>query len=141
MLDAGPGGSGRNLDYQPPQEVLQVLAPLVRSELGPPSAELAFRATDLGRLRHLTSELAERRGLGSDRTADAVLAVNELASNSVEHGPGAGVLRLWIDGSNGLVAEVADRGRLSRPVPRHGASRPPPGRAAAACGWPPSCAT
>jgi anti-sigma regulatory factor (Ser/Thr protein kinase) len=112
VLDAGPGRSGRNPDYQPPREVLQELAPLVRSELGPPSAELAFRATDLGRLRHLTSELAERGGLGSDRTADAVLAVNELASNSVEHGPGAGELRLWVDGDSGLVAEITDRGRL-----------------------------
>ncbi len=112
-----PAASGRNPDYRPPQEVLQGLAPLVRSELGPPSAELAFRATDLGRLRHLTSELAERGGLGPDRTADAVLAVNELASNSVEHGPGAGVLRLWVDGHSGLVAEITDRGRLTDSFP------------------------
>lgn len=117
VLDAGTGSAGRNPDYQPPSEVLEGLEPLVRSELGAPSAELDFRATDLGRLRHLTSELAERGGLGPDRTADAVLAVNELASNSVEHGPGAGVLRLWVDGRSGLVAEIADRGRLTGSFP------------------------
>ena len=117
VLDAGSDRPGHNPDYRPPHEVLEELAPLVRSELGPPSAELAFRATDLGRLRHLTSELAERGGLSSDRTADAVLAVNELASNSVEHGPGAGVLRLWVNGHSGLVAEVTDRGRLTDSFP------------------------
>ena len=46
-----------------------------------------------------------------------MLAVNELASNSVEHGPGAGVLRLWVDGDSGLVAEITDRGRLTDAFP------------------------
>ena len=64
--------------------------PPARPELGPPTAELAFRATDLGMLRQLTAEIGGQGGLEPDRVADAVLAVNELASNSVEHGPGAG---------------------------------------------------
>jgi anti-sigma regulatory factor (Ser/Thr protein kinase) len=36
---------------------------------------------------------------------DAVFAVNELATNSVEHGPGHGILRLW-SGDTGFVCEV-----------------------------------
>ena len=46
-----------------------------------------------------------------------MLAVNELASNSVEHGAGSGRLRLWAGGSEGLLAEVSDAGRLPDPFP------------------------
>jgi anti-sigma regulatory factor (Ser/Thr protein kinase) len=113
----GPDGTGPNPDYRPPREVLRTLTPLPRPELGPPTAELTFRATDLGQLRHLTTRIAGRGGLGPDRISDAVLAVNELATNSVEHGPGAGRLRLWTDGRVGLLAEVADGGRLTDVFP------------------------
>jgi anti-sigma regulatory factor (Ser/Thr protein kinase) len=55
--------------------------------------------------------------------ADLVLAVNELASNSIEHGAGAGVLRMWHDDS-GVVAEVFDGGHMD--VPFAGLTLPPP---------------
>ena len=110
-------GSGPNPDYREPQDVVREHPPPPRSELGPPTAELAFRATDLGMLRHLTSEIGGRGGLAAERVADAVLAVNELASNSVEHGPGTGQLRLWTNGGPWLLAEVSDRGRLTELFP------------------------
>jgi anti-sigma regulatory factor (Ser/Thr protein kinase) len=44
-----------------------------------------------------------------------VLAVNEIASNSLEHGGGAGVLRFWSD-STTVVCEISDVGRLDDPL-------------------------
>ena len=44
-----------------------------------------------------------------------MLAANEIASNSLEHGGGAGVLRFWSDPA-AVVCEVADAGRLDDPL-------------------------
>lgn len=114
-----------NPAYRAPGEVVREHPTPPRPELGPPTAELRFRGTDLAPVRHLTAELGERAGLGPDRVADAVLAVNELAANSIEHGAGHGWLRLWVGGARRVVAEVADGGRLTDPFP--GMVRPHPG--------------
>ena len=55
-----------------------------------------------------------------------MLAVNELASNSIEHGPGAGVLRMWDAGAgrDDVTAEVFDGGHMDVPFP--GLTLPPP---------------
>jgi len=55
-------------------------------------------------------------GFGRDRTDDVVLAVNEIATNAVEHGPGDAEVCLWSD-ADGFVAEVHDRGVLDNPLP------------------------
>jgi anti-sigma regulatory factor (Ser/Thr protein kinase) len=122
-LLGGRNGSGPNPDHRPARELASGHPPPPRPRLGPPAAELAFRAADLGELRRLTAELAARGGLEPDRVADAVLAVNELVSNSVEHGLGSGRLRLWVPDGHGLLAEVSDGGRLTEPFP--GMVRPP----------------
>ena len=44
-----------------------------------------------------------------------MLAANELASNSVRHGGGFGVLRVWVDG-DAVVCEVRDQGRIGDPL-------------------------
>jgi anti-sigma regulatory factor (Ser/Thr protein kinase) len=49
------------------------------------------------------------------RVDDLVLAVNELASNSIYHGGGVGKLRIWRDGET-LLCEVRDRGRITEPL-------------------------
>jgi anti-sigma regulatory factor (Ser/Thr protein kinase) len=118
----GNNGSTANPAYRSPRDVVGEHPLPPPAELGPPVAEFMFRGTDLGALRHLAAEIGARSGLDSERTADVVLAVNELASNSIEHGPGSGRLRMWID--NGLLAEVADAGRLTEPFP--GLAQPPP---------------
>jgi anti-sigma regulatory factor (Ser/Thr protein kinase) len=56
-----------------------------------------------------------RAGIGVARTNDLVLAVNEILSNSVRHGGGRGVLRIWQDDQM-LVCEVRDRGRIDDPL-------------------------
>ena len=60
--------------------------------------------------------MAARAGTPPERVADLVLAVNEIGSNSVEHGPGHGRLRLWA-ADDGVTAEVADSGTANLPFP------------------------
>ncbi|GIF72766.1 hypothetical protein Asi02nite_22840 [Asanoa siamensis] len=60
-------------------------------------------------LRHSFAGCAEAAGLRDQRLDDFVLAVNELITNAVRHGGGAGQLRLWRAGAT-LVCEVSDGG-------------------------------
>jgi anti-sigma regulatory factor (Ser/Thr protein kinase) len=46
---------------------------------------------------------------------DVELAITELLSNSITHGGGSGVARIWSDGED-LVCEVRDRGHLTDPL-------------------------
>lgn len=108
--------------YRPPRDVLIDYPPPPPPQLGPPVAELAFGRTDLPALRRLVADIATAGGLSDEHAADVVLAVNELASNSIEHGPGSGRLRLWT--GDGVIAEVTDHGRMDLPFP--GMELPPP---------------
>jgi anti-sigma regulatory factor (Ser/Thr protein kinase) len=73
--------------------------------------ELAFTIEELGALRALVARVAARASLETARTYDLVLAVSELASNSVLHGGGEGVLRIWVEDQT-LQCEVRDRGHI-----------------------------
>ncbi|GAA3315708.1 hypothetical protein [Nonomuraea dietziae] len=44
------------------------------------------------------SRPGRRPRLGADQTDRLMLAVNEVATNAVEHGGGHGRIRMWIDG-------------------------------------------
>lgn len=111
----GPG-------YRPPPEALVEYPPPPPPDLGPADAELAFRMADLPTVRRRVAAAGASAGLDDDRVDDLVLAVNELATNSVEHGPGSARLRLWASPGS-VVAEVTDRGRMNVPFP--GLVRPP----------------
>jgi anti-sigma regulatory factor (Ser/Thr protein kinase) len=102
--------------YRQPTEALVEFPPPPPPELGPPTAELAFTAGGLADLRHRVAQVAGRSAVAPDRVADLVLAVNEIGSNSIEHGPGSGRLRLWVTDED-VVAEVADRGSADLPFP------------------------
>ena len=75
----------------------------------------AFGAGDLAEVRKLVALRARGAGLTASRADDLVLAVNEVASNSIRHAGGAGMLRIWSDGDT-LLCEVQDRGRLRDPL-------------------------
>ena len=111
--------SGRiadNADYLSPQEVLRASpapAPLV---LGPPDERRTFGAWALNEVRASVAAMLLAAGFGRDRADDVVLAVNEIATNAVEHGPGDAEVYLWSD-ADGFVAEVHDRGVLGNPLP------------------------
>jgi anti-sigma regulatory factor (Ser/Thr protein kinase) len=91
----------------------------VRDDTLPPPggtpAELAFMRRDLDLVREFTAAHAGAAGLRDGRLEDLVLAVSELATNSVRHGGGSGVLRTW-EQQRTFVCEVADTGRISDPL-------------------------
>lgn len=60
-------------------------------------------------LRHTIASCSADAGLSGDRLDDFVVAVNELLTNAVRHGGGAGRVRLWQSGA-AVVCEVADHG-------------------------------
>jgi serine/threonine-protein kinase RsbW len=76
-------------------------------------------------LRHAVASRAGKAGLTGQRLDDFVVAVNELLTNAVRHGGGAGHVALWCDPAT-VVCEVTDRGpgmptewtpRTGRPAP------------------------
>ena len=76
---------------------------------------LAFDGNTLGAVREFASVHASVAGLSPFRAEDLALAMHELATNSLRHGGGAGVARLWEqDGS--LVCEIQDEGRIDDPL-------------------------
>jgi anti-sigma regulatory factor (Ser/Thr protein kinase) len=109
-------GSAASDGYREPAEALVEFPPPPAPDLGAPTAELTFTASGLGELRYLVAEVAAQGRTDPDRVADLVLAVNEIGSNSVEHGSGRGVLRLWASG-DGVTAEVTDSGTAHLPFP------------------------
>lgn len=50
-----------------------------------------------------------------DSAEELVLAVDEIATNSIRHGGGVGMLRLWREGET-LLCEIQDRGRIEDPL-------------------------
>ncbi len=107
-----------------------------------PSTVLEQRTIVLEQLHDLRSAVARCAaglGLGSERTADLVIAVDELASNSVQYGGGDATMRVWAD-RDCIVCEVSDRGAIDEPLVgrrRPGWTRP----TVAGCGWSIRCAT
>jgi anti-sigma regulatory factor (Ser/Thr protein kinase) len=98
----------------------------------PPAAVVAHEITheSLADLRAHVEAEGERAGLGRQRIHDLVLAVHEVATNSLRHGGGRGTLRTWSD-ANTLICEVRDRGHIAR-QPLVGRVRPALGQAG---GW------
>ncbi len=96
-------------------------------ELPPPASapqKLAFGRDQLSRARSFVAELARVAGLSADRTSDLVLAVSEVATNSVCHGGGGGTLRVWTDDQS-LYCEIRDDGAFAA-GPLAGRVRPAP---------------
>ena len=87
--------------------------------LAPPPEQTdtsSFGFDDLVALRGRVHQYGLRSGLGEDRAFDLVLAVNEVASNSIQYGGGSGVLRIWTDQRQAIVCEVRDSGHITDPL-------------------------
>jgi len=76
---------------------------------------MTFRVGQLALVRALTEARASQFGLTETQLDDLVLAVHEIAANSVRHGGGQGRFRLWRDGRS-LIAEISDRGTITDPL-------------------------
>jgi anti-sigma regulatory factor (Ser/Thr protein kinase) len=88
-------------------------APLPDPPGRPP--ELGFGPGSLARLRALVAQHGAAAGLARARIADLVLAVDEVATNSLRHGGGRGTLRIWRE-ADAVVCEVRDAGRIEDPM-------------------------
>jgi anti-sigma regulatory factor (Ser/Thr protein kinase) len=86
-------------------------------------AEMEFTRTSLRAVRRFVALGAERARLGRGRREDLVLAVDELATNSVTYGGGRGELSLWCEAGE-VRCEVRDRGHITDPLV--GRRRPAP---------------
>lgn len=106
-----------------PRELLADHPQAPPADLGDPLFEMDVDLSGLGRLRRRVRTEATLSGLGPSRVSDLVLALNEIATNGVEHGSGRPRLRLW-RGARGLTGEVTDAGRTRLPFP--GMLAPPP---------------
>jgi anti-sigma regulatory factor (Ser/Thr protein kinase) len=81
----------------------------------PPAAVALTYASDLRPVRAAVSARAASAGMSADRTVDLVLAVSEVAANSLRHADGAGVLLTWCaDGE--IVCQVNDGGTVTDPL-------------------------
>jgi anti-sigma regulatory factor (Ser/Thr protein kinase) len=103
-----------------------VAAPFAEPLPAPPDSAqaLAFDTGTLGVVRHVVAERATAAGLSEKRAGDLVLAVNEVATNSVMYGGGQGVLRIWCE-PDAMICEVSDGGAIVDPLA--GRERPPDG--------------
>jgi anti-sigma regulatory factor (Ser/Thr protein kinase) len=78
--------------------------------------------TNLSEVRTLAEKQARAAGLSEDRIVDFVIAVSEIAGNTVRHARSAGSIDIWAaDGE--VVCEIRDSGIISDPL---AGSKPPP---------------
>lgn len=119
----------------------------------PDDAEVLRYRAGLAQVRKFTTARARRAGLPPRRVNDLVIAVAELAANTLVHTSGPGTLALWIT-DDGVICQVQDQSQITdsragmiRPTPDAPAvanfgsciksaieSRSAPGRLAPQCG-------
>jgi anti-sigma regulatory factor (Ser/Thr protein kinase) len=77
--------------------------------------ELAFDPSGLPAVRDVVTGRATLLEIDREKVSDLALAMHELATNSLRHGGGRGVLRVWQE-PEALVCEVHDAGRVEDPL-------------------------
>jgi anti-sigma regulatory factor (Ser/Thr protein kinase) len=110
---ARAGASQVSAEYVPPRDEFEPPEALPRPSSE--AAEQTFTRDDLALVRTFVLEHARRAGLESERLSDLVLAVNELAANSMRHGGGEGTVRAWRENGT-FLCEVADGGQIDDPL-------------------------
>ena len=71
--------------------------------------------TDLSAVREFVRRRARDAGLAEARAIDLVLAVSEVAANTLRHAKSPGTLEIWHD-SEEIVCEIQDKGFISDPL-------------------------
>jgi anti-sigma regulatory factor (Ser/Thr protein kinase) len=113
IVDEGAGPSA-SAEFRGPDAVPAACG----SPLPPPPSRadaMSFDVHALADVRRLVARHADAAGLEDLRAGDLVLAVHELATRSIDHGGGFGVLRVWQEGA-AVVCEVRDRGQVRDPL-------------------------
>jgi anti-sigma regulatory factor (Ser/Thr protein kinase) len=94
-----------------------VMPPQCDRELEPPpatAARLRYR-DNLRAVRDVVTDYAEHAGLAPGRSTDLVLAVSEVAANTLRHTEGTGLLQVWADGGE-IICQVSDSGQIADPL-------------------------
>jgi anti-sigma regulatory factor (Ser/Thr protein kinase) len=84
----------------------------------PPDAATLAYDIDLHSVRDLVRLNATQAGLDADRVADMVLAVNEVAANTLRHTSKPGAVRIWRSDDE-FICEIRDAGRITDPLAGH----------------------
>ena len=92
----------------------------------PAGAEALGYETDLAPVRRMVETHAQRASLAAGRVADLVLAVNEIAANTLGHTASGGMLQVWHDEAE-ILCQVDDQGWIADPLAGR-VKRPPDGR-------------
>jgi anti-sigma regulatory factor (Ser/Thr protein kinase) len=80
--------------------------------------------SDLSQVRALVLQHATEAGLAEGRATDLVLAVSEVAANTLRHTRSSGTLAIWHD-KDEIVCEIHDEGTITDP--QAGRRKPAPG--------------
>ena len=71
--------------------------------------------TDLAAVRAVVYRYAMQAGLPESRAIDLVLAVSEVAANTVRHAQSPGSLKIWYD-TEEIVCQIQDEGTITDPL-------------------------
>jgi anti-sigma regulatory factor (Ser/Thr protein kinase) len=71
--------------------------------------------TDLAAVRAVVYRYAKQAGLPEHRAIDLVLAVSEVAANTVRHAKSPGSLKIWYD-TREIVCQIQDEGTIHDPL-------------------------
>lgn len=74
---------------------------------------IPFGPSELASVRNLVAHHADAAGLDAMRAAELVVAVNEVATNSINHGGGRGTLTIWQEAS-AVICDISDRGHFDK---------------------------
>jgi anti-sigma regulatory factor (Ser/Thr protein kinase) len=77
--------------------------------------EIRFEMGWLSEVRQFVVRRAAAYGLAGSDLDDLLVAINEVMSNSIRHGGGEGILRMWRT-DRSVVCEVRDTGRIEHPM-------------------------
>jgi anti-sigma regulatory factor (Ser/Thr protein kinase) len=72
-------------------------------------------STNLSEVRILAERHARKAGLPEARIVDFVIAVSEIAANTVRHARSTGSMEIWTDAGE-IVCEIRDRGVITDPM-------------------------
>lgn len=81
----------------------------------PDDAAIATYAYDLRAVRDLVAYEARRAGLPQSRIVDLVLAVSEVAANTLRHTSAGGAISLW-RASGEVICQLSDTGHIADPL-------------------------
>jgi anti-sigma regulatory factor (Ser/Thr protein kinase) len=84
----------------------------------PAHAEALGYSDDLRPVRSFVASRAKRAGLTPPRIPDLVLAISELAANTLRHTDGGGTVQFW-QTRDEIICQVADSGQIADPLARY----------------------